>query len=247
MPNPLMTLGTFSFDGLESPERIQLKARQRVAIHHLGSGLSTIDYLGDDCETVSFRGIFSGTNAADRVRSINYLRSLGAPQLLSWNSATLWVIINQFELDYSSDRWIPYRLSCYVVRSVSTGAEDPTDVLSASPGTQVSDMFDLLTNSPISPTPGQAQALLTLATMNFDTPPSDMLQQARDLVASIEGQLAMLDEASQNLTLMDRGSSIGDASYISAIAENNGQQATLMLGCNRAMSIITYAENVNQQ
>jgi hypothetical protein len=246
MPNSLLTLGAFSFEGLEAPEHIQLKAKQRLAVHHLGSGFSTIDYLGDDCETVSFRGIFSGLNTADRIRSIDYLRVLGAPQILSWNSRTLSVIIDQFELDYSSDRWIPYRLSCYVVRPINAGFEDPTDVLLTSPAKQVSDMLSLLANTPISPTPGQTEALLTLATLNFDAPPSDAVAQAQELANSIDDQLALLDDTLQDVGAIDQGLPPGDASYMVALVANYGQQAALLLGLNRAMSILTSAEGVNQ-
>ena len=145
MSYPLLTLGPFSFEGLESPQKIQLKTKQRISgVHHLGSGLSAIDYLGNDYEIVSFRGIFSGQNAADRIRSIDYLRILGAPLVLSWSSGgALSVIIRQFELDYSSDRWIPYLLSCYIVRSVGSRVEYPADVMSTSPSTQVSDLCGL--------------------------------------------------------------------------------------------------------
>jgi hypothetical protein len=247
MPNSLLTLGAFSFEGLEAPEHIQLKTKQRLAVHHLGSGASTVDYLGDDCEIVSFRGIFSGLNTADRIRSIDYLRVLGAPQVLSWNSRMLSVIIDLFELDYSSDRWIPYRISCYVVRSINAGFDDPTDVLFMSPATQVSDMLDLLANTPINPSPGQTEALLTLATLNFDTPPSGAVDQAQDLANSIDGQLALLDDALQNVNPIDQGLPPGDASHMFALVANYGRQTALLLGLNRAISILTCAEDVNQQ
>jgi hypothetical protein len=133
MSYALLRLGPFSFEGLESPQEIQLRARQRLAIRHLGSGSSAIDYLGTDYETVSFRGVFSGTNAADRIRSIDHLRVLGMPLVLSWSSRTLSVIIRQFELDYSSDRWIPYRLTCYIVRSIIGNSESPADIMSSLP------------------------------------------------------------------------------------------------------------------
>jgi hypothetical protein len=248
MSNPLLTLGPFSFVGLESPERIQLKTKQRLAVHHLGSGNSTIDYLGNDYETVSFRGIFSGTDAADRIRSIDHLRVLGEPLVLSWSSKALSVIIRQFELDYSSDLWIPYRLSCYVLQSINGGAADPTDVMSESPSTQVSDVIGLLSNSCINPTSGQTNALLTLATLSFDVPPPDALGQAQDLINAIDSQLVTFNDTSQSdVPGGDQGSPVGDVSYMETLVTNCGQQISLILGFNRVMSLITQAENISQQ
>jgi hypothetical protein len=245
MSNPLLTLGPFSFVGLESPERIQLKTKQRLAVHHLGSGNSTIDYLGNDYETVSFRGIFSGMNAADRIRSIDHLRVLGEPLILSWSSKALSVIIRQFELDYSSDLWIPYRLSCYVVQPINGGAADPTDVMSESPSTQVSDVLGLLSNSSIKPTSGQANALLTLATLDFDVPPPDALGQVRDLINAIDRELGTFDDTSQSdVPGGDQGSPAGD---MGTLVTNYGQQISLILGFNRVMSLITQAEDISQQ
>ena len=247
MANPLLKLGPFSFEGLESPERIHVRMRQRLALHHLGSGRTTVDYLGNDHETVSFRGIFSGVNAAERIRSIDYLRVLGAPLVLSWNSKALTVIIRQFELDYSSELWIPYRLSCYVVRSINAGAADPTDVMSASPGTQVSELLDLLESTSINPTSGQADALLTLATMNIDVIPSDALGQAQGLINSIDDQLVAFNDPPQGDILDDQGSAEGGNSYMQTIVTNCGQQASLLLGRNRVMSVIAQAQDISQQ
>jgi hypothetical protein len=246
MSNPLLTLGPFSFEGLESPERIQIKTKQRLAVHHLGSGSSTIDYLGNDYETVSFRGIFSGVNAADRIRSIDYLRALGAPLILSWSSKALSVIITQLELDYSSELWIPYRLSCYVVQSIDAG--DPTDVMSESPSTQVSDVVGLLSNTCVNPTSGQTNALLTLATLDFDVPPPDALEQAWDLVNAIDSQLVTFNDTTQSDALGgDQGSPGENVPYLGTLVTNYGQQISLILGSNRVISVITQAQDLSQQ
>ena len=247
MSNSLLALGPFSFEGLESPEQIHFKTKQRVAVHHLGSGLSKIDYLGDDYETVSFRGIFSGTSAADRIRSIDCLRVRGVPLILSWSSKTLSVIITQFELDYSSDRWIPYRLSCYVIRSVNVGVEDPTDVMSASPATQVSDMLGLLEGTDMNSTSGQADAFLTLATLDFDTPPPEAIEQAHNLVGSIDDHLITLNNALRNDISANQTLPIGEATYMASLVTNYGRQVSLILSRSRAMSVITCAEEINQR
>lgn len=246
MSKPLLVLGPFSFEDLESPDRIHVTTKQRLAVHHLGSGYSAVDYLGEDLATISFRGIFSGVNAADRIRSIDYLRLQGAPLVLSWNARTLSVIIKEFELDYSSDRWIPYGLTCYVVQSGNLGAEDPTALMSASPGMQVSEALGLLNGAGLNPTSDQVDALLTLTTLNFDTPPSAALGLAQELTNSINEQLTVLSDCAQSELLIDPDSSIDEVSYMAALVTNYGQQAALTLGYNRVMSVLMCAEDVGQ-
>jgi hypothetical protein len=246
MANSLLTLGSFSFEGLESPEKIDLKTKQRLVVHHLGSGSTTIDYLGNDFETVSFRGIFSGPNASRRVRSIDFLRVLGKPLPLSWNANTLSVIISKFELDYSSDRWIPYRLSCYVIHSVSIEMPDPTDAMSSPPATQVGDILALLINTGANPSSNQTGALLTLTGQNFDTPPLDACGQAQDLIDSIDRQLAVLTAASRNDVAIDQRDPTGGTAPMADLVTNYGHQSALILGRNRVASAMTNAEDMDQ-
>jgi hypothetical protein len=246
MAYSLLTLGTFSFEGLESPERIHLKTKQRLVVHHLGSGATTVDYLGDDYETVSFGGIFSGAYAADRIRSIDFLRVSGAPVILAWSAKTLSVIIRQFELDYSSDRWIPYKLSCYVIRSLNARTASLSDVMSLSAATQVNDMFGLLTSSDITPTSDQIAALLTLGGLNFDTPPSDALGQAQSLADAMADELEALAQSAQTDVPVDQQSPLDTAPSIAALVASFGQQSALILGRNRVMNIIASAEDVAQ-
>jgi len=247
MPYPLLTLGSFSFEGLESPEQIQLKTRQRLAVHHLGSGLSEIEYLGNDYETVSFRGIFCGANAADRIRSIDYFRVQGIPLVLSWTSMALSVVIRQFELDYSSDRWIRYSLSCYIVRSINGGMGDSSGTVSEAPGTQVSDVVGLLSSTRVNPTSYQANALLSLATLHFDVAPPDALSRVQDLVQSIDDCLSATNTLSQIAMPYGQDSSGGQVSYMESLVTNYGQQASLILGRNRVMSVMTQAEDIGRQ
>lgn len=247
MSNVLLTLGSFSFEGLESPGQILLKTKQRLAIHHLGSGSSTVDSLGKDIEIVTFRGIFTGAAAADRIQSIEYLRSQGAPLPLIWGSRTLTVLIEEFELNYTTNQWVPYKLSCYVVPSVSDGANRTTDETVMSPNQQVTDIIGLLQNTDVTLTPNQTSALLVLAGTDFDTPPSDSLQQANDVLSSIESQLSSLVPA---LLIGTNGVSVsphGEALLLTQIVSDASLQVTLLLARNRLMDISVTAVAVNQQ
>jgi hypothetical protein len=239
MSTPLLTLGSFSFIGLESPEQVLLKSKQRLAVHHLGSGSTATDSLGEDYEIASFSGVFSGINAPARIRSIEYLRLRGAPLLLTWGSRALSVIIREFELTYSSNQWVPYRLSCFVVRSNDPEAIPSFDVLTASADIQAGDILDLLQNTDVSATCDQTAALVELAALNYDTPPSDSVQQATELLNLIESQIAATLAAS-------RTGGIGAPRPFGDIVAKAGQQATLVLAQNRLAGLTVRAQCLNQ-
>lgn len=246
MPSPLLTLGPFSFEGLESPPKVLVKTKQRLAVHHLGSGSTTTDSLGEDSGIVRFQGIFSGPNAADRIRSIDYLREQGLPLTLTWGSTSLSVIIRELELEYSSGSWIPYRLSCHIARTTNPETQASAYVISTSPITQVSDMLSLLQNTSISPTPDQSTALTALAMLDFDLPSSDDIEQADALIGSIDGQLSALAGAPQGFNPAGSGLSQGEANGLAVVVANSGLQAYLLLARNRVMNIVVSAEGVNQ-
>lgn len=235
MSSSLLQLGPFSFDGLESPERIHLKSKRRLAIHHLGSGSTIADDLGEDLEIVTFRGIFSGTNASARIRQIENLSAGGLPQQLTWGSNSLSVIIHEFELDCFSDIWIPYKLSCCVVRSIDPGTEIQSDAIATSPFTQISDLLNLLQYTNMIPSSDETAALVSLAGLNFDTPPQDALSVAQQLIGSIDSQISSVDSELENT-----------GPEIVRITNGFGQQANLNLARNRVMNVIINAEGVNQ-
>ncbi len=156
------------------------------------------------------------------------------------------VIISQFELDYSSDRWIPYRLSCYVVNATDSTIEDPTGTLSESAPAQISDVIGLLDYAAVKPTSDQTAALLALATLGFDTPPSGMLEQAKGLIDAIDTQLVILGDAFPNGVSSDQTPSIDVASCTVALVSNYGQEVSLILGRNRVKNVMICAENTDQ-
>jgi hypothetical protein len=247
MPNPLLTLGSFSFIGLEVPERILVRAKQRLSVHHLGSGVSITDSLGEDCETISFGGIFTGTNASERIRLIEYMRLQGNPVPMVWCSKAVYVIIEEFELSYSSDQWIGYKVSCRSVCSNNLAAIITSDIMSVSPDIQVSDILDLLHGSGINPRPDQAEALAELAALDYDVAPSDATQQVQSLLEMIENQLSELNLGTWNGGQDTSVSSLTPNCELAEIAADAGQQAALVLALNRTLDISVRAACVNQQ
>jgi hypothetical protein len=111
-----LTLGPIDFAGFELPSSITVGGRQRLAIHRLPGGLRIIDALGADHADIAFNGIFTGPDAADRARILDALRIAGAALPLAWDAFFYTVVIESFEADYRSPWWIPYRLTCSVLR-----------------------------------------------------------------------------------------------------------------------------------
>jgi hypothetical protein len=247
MATSLLTLGSFSFDGFESPERIVLKSKQRLVIHHLASGYSSADSLGQDCDIVSFQGIFTGTNALTRIRSLEYIRIQGQPVPLIWGSKTLSVIIQSFELSYLSNQWIPYKIACIVDGSRGSQPEIPQDPISSSPDTQVSDILSLLQSTSLNTTSAQITALVELAGLNYDMAPPDALQQAQQLANMVNTQVMALDSYLQAQPLAVAASIDALVSGLAGLTAISGQEASLVLAGNRLMSVIVTAQNIDQQ
>ena len=127
-----LTLGPVAFAGFELPSSITVGGRQRLAIHRLPGGIRIIDALGADPTDINFSVIFTRPYAADlarleadapedqddadRARLLDALRVAGAPLPLAWDAFIYTVIVESFEADYRSPWWIPYRLSCTVLR-----------------------------------------------------------------------------------------------------------------------------------
>ena len=111
-----LTLGPVAFAGFELPSSITLGGRQRLAVHKLPGGLRIIDALGADPADLAWSGIFTGPDAADRARILDALRVAGFELLLAWDAFLYTVVIESFQADYRSPWWIPYRLTCSVLR-----------------------------------------------------------------------------------------------------------------------------------
>ena len=130
-----LTLGPVAFAGFELPSSITVGGRQRLAVHRLPGGLRIIDALGPDPADINFSGIFTGPDATDRARLLDVLRVAGETLPLAWDAFIYTVIVESFEADYRSPWWVPYRLSCTVLRdeaaSLTTAAIELAPTLSA--------------------------------------------------------------------------------------------------------------------
>jgi hypothetical protein len=127
-----LTLGPVAFAGFELPSSITLGGRQRLAIHRLPGGVRIIDALGPDPADLGWSGIFTGPDAADRARLLDTMRVVGASLILTWDAFLYTVIIENFTADYRSPWWIPYRISCTVLRDEAAVVAAVTPALAPS-------------------------------------------------------------------------------------------------------------------
>jgi len=110
------------FHGFEIPERIQFGGRQRLVSHALTGGGRVVQVMGDDDAPVCWSGVFSGPDAASRVRLLERLRRAGDVLLLTWGGWRYSVVLEAFEVEGVNPAWMPYRLRACVVASGDVAA-----------------------------------------------------------------------------------------------------------------------------
>jgi hypothetical protein len=116
MADTTLLLGPVVFQDFEVPCGINFGGKQRLAVHRLPGGVRVIDALGRDDADISFAGIFSGSDATLRARLLDQMRALGTLLPLTWDVFFYTVVISQFQADYAMNNWIPYKITCTVLR-----------------------------------------------------------------------------------------------------------------------------------
>jgi hypothetical protein len=129
MSSVVLILGPVVFQDFEVPGGIVFGGRQNLAIHQLTDGRRIVDCIGPEESEIAFTGAFSGPDAAVRARLLNGLRVSGGKLELTWDIFTYTVVLQEFHADYQNPFWIPYRISCTVVRDDATSPFGPTIAL----------------------------------------------------------------------------------------------------------------------
>jgi hypothetical protein len=125
MPDLILLLGPVAFQDFEIPSGINFGGKQRLALHRLPGGLRVIDVLGRDDALISFSGIFAGSDATLRARNLDELRAAGIELPLTWDVFFYTVLISDFHADYRNGWWIPYRITCTVLRDEAAALIQP--------------------------------------------------------------------------------------------------------------------------
>lgn len=119
----LRVLGPLLFRGFEVPERIRFGGAQRLAVHALPGGTRVVDAMGAEEAPIEWSGVFSGADAAVRVRTLERLRRAGEVLPLSWDGWLYSVVIERVTVEARNPAWIPYRLRVCVLTE-GAGIED---------------------------------------------------------------------------------------------------------------------------
>lgn len=160
MAGVALLLGPVLFQGFEVPANVSFGGAQRVAVHRLIGGARIIDALGRDDADIRFNGVLSGDNATLRARTLDGLRTSGAPLPFTWDVFYYTVVLTKFEADYRNGWWIPFRIECTVIRDeaaevfdavVSLAQSAVGDVLGAATWSNGTVALDTLQNAIASP------------------------------------------------------------------------------------------------
>ncbi|MEJ0016748.1 MAG: hypothetical protein WDN25_09290 [Acetobacteraceae bacterium] len=116
MSDSALLLGPIAFRDFEVPAAINFGGRQRLALHRLPGGTRIIDALGRDDAQITFSGIFTGSDATLRARTLDELRVAAIALPLTWDVFFYTVMISEFHADYRGGSWIPYRIVCTVLQ-----------------------------------------------------------------------------------------------------------------------------------
>jgi hypothetical protein len=132
MAEGALLLGPILFQKFELPERVRFGGRQRMAVHRLPGGVRVVDSLGRDDADIVWSGVFSGGDAALRAGALDLLRAEGGAWPLTWDWFFYTVVIARFDADYTRSNWIPYRITCTVVRDETAAAVEAAISLAGS-------------------------------------------------------------------------------------------------------------------
>lgn len=132
MAEGALLLGPILFQNFEMPERVRWGGRQQLSVHRLPGGVRVIDSLGRDDADIVWTGTFSGADAAVRARTLDLMRAKGGAWPLTWDWFFFTVVIARFDADYTRPNWIPYRITCSVVRDETAAAVETAVSLATS-------------------------------------------------------------------------------------------------------------------
>lgn len=114
-----LTLGDFSFSGVELPESITFGGSQNLAVHDLVGGGRVVEALGPKPRALEWRGLLLGPDALTRGLMLDEMRKAGKLLVLTLPPFSMMVVVASLELDFQRPWQLPYRISLEVVSESS--------------------------------------------------------------------------------------------------------------------------------
>lgn len=119
-----LALGDIVFNDFEIPEHLVVGGKQKLVIHSLPGGGRVVDAMGGEDAPIRWSGVFSGQQAAERVRLLERIRRSGERHTLTWDAWRYTVVIQDFEAEIASNWWIPYQLQLCIVTDTGSNTVD---------------------------------------------------------------------------------------------------------------------------
>ena len=227
MSDVALLLGPIVFQDFEVPSGINFGGRQRLALHRLPGGSRVIDALGRDDAQISFAGIFAGSDATLRARTLDELRVAGIALPLTWDVLFYTVLISEFHADYRNGRWIPYRIVCTVLRDEASALLQTGVSLAAAALADIGTAASYASGSGVDLTPLQSAVAVVGATTSGTsayTAAQLALAEAQSLIG------ASVNAANTTLTttrVADADSAQSGVAGLLAVTDATGQLSSL--------------------
>ena len=222
-----LLLGPVAFRDFEVPSTINFGGTQRLAIHRLTGGARVIDALGRDDADITFSGTFTGSDATLRARLLDELRAAGALLPLTWDIFFYTVVVSRFKADYQQGAWIPYRLTCTVLRDeasalIHTAVSLGADVL-ADAGTALAQAAP----AGIDLTQTQAAVALPQATVRGTSAYTAAQAAVSTALGWLDGALSQAEAALPGPATFAPGAASGGVSGLTAAVDSAQQLGAL--------------------
>jgi hypothetical protein len=244
MPDTVLLLGPVVFQEFEIPACINFGGRQRLALHHLPGGARIIDALGrDDCQ-IAFSGIFSGSDATLRARILDELRANGLTLPLTWDVFFYTVMISEFHADYRNGWWIPYQITCTVLRDEASALIQPFVSLATAALTDIGNAASDALSAGFDLSPVQTALGAPGATIRGTAAYSAAQASLASAQSSMEASIGAADTALSGIDLANVSSpDVGAASLLeaSSVAGQLGSMTSARSYVSRAAINLTNA------
>jgi len=119
MADSTLKLGDFEFQHAEIPEGIPAGGNQMIHLNKFIGGKRKVLAMGRDDDDITWNGIFFGSEASNRFKALDYLRTAGNLLTLAYLDFRYSVIIKSFTGTINKYYKIPYTITLTVIEDLS--------------------------------------------------------------------------------------------------------------------------------